>query len=95
MKTINKTVLAVGFILLIEFLYLHDDPLSFGLPFRSVVYCPKSLRAGWNISLPVEIRVDDESIYHARIRKNIFVPWIQVEIHKMIPSTQTNENREN
>lgn len=38
MRIAHKTVLVVLFLLLIEVLYLHVDPLSFGFPFRSVEY---------------------------------------------------------
>jgi hypothetical protein len=38
MRIAHKTALVVLFLLLIEVLYLHVDPVSFGLPFRSVEY---------------------------------------------------------
>jgi hypothetical protein len=38
MKDTKKTVLVVLLILLIEALYLQADPISFGFPFRSVIY---------------------------------------------------------
>jgi hypothetical protein len=56
---------------------------------------PRSHKAGWKVSFPVEIRVDDELRYQARISKNILIPWIQVEIHKTTTATLTDEHCEN
>ena len=38
MRIVKKTVLVILLILLIEILYLQVDPISFGFPFRSVIY---------------------------------------------------------
>jgi cell division protein FtsB len=62
MGIVKKTSLVIVFLLVVEFLYLGGDPLSFGLPFRSVQYKsddfggqrPPSAGAGW----PAAFRVD-------------------------------------
>ena len=38
MRIVHKTILVVILLLLIEILYIHVDPVSFGFPFRSVEY---------------------------------------------------------
>ncbi len=62
MGTVKKTSLVIVFLLVLEFLSLGGNPLSFGLPFRSVQYKPddfagqrpSSAEVGW----PAAFRVD-------------------------------------
>ncbi len=48
------------------------------------------LKAGWNVSYQVEIRVNGKDTYVADIKKSILVPWIQVKIHKKENAAQTD-----
>lgn len=48
------------------------------------------LKPGWNVSYQVEIRVKGKDTYVADIRKSIFVPWIQVKIHKKESAAQAD-----
>ncbi len=53
-------------------------------------YSSESFEAGWNASCRVEVKVDDENMYYAEVRKRLLIPWIQVEIYKKGTATQTD-----
>jgi len=54
---------------------------------------PESFEAGWNASCHVEVKVDDENMYYAEVRKHVLVPWIHVEIYKTENTTKTDSSR--
>jgi hypothetical protein len=68
-------------------------PLEKGRTLSYLRDSSESIKAGWDVSLPVEIHVDDEHIYDGRYKKTIFIPWIQVELNKMAIATQIDERR--
>jgi hypothetical protein len=82
----------------------HDEWLVFeaieseleqlGVPLKgrilSMELNPESFEAGLNASCQAEVKVDDENIYYAEIRKRLLIPWIQVEIYKKGTAIQTD-----
>jgi len=48
---------------------------------RSMMVTPKSFDPGWIASCRAEVEVGNEK-FSAEIRKHVFIPWLQVEIHK-------------
>ena len=82
----------------------HDEWLVFdaieseleqlGVPFNGGISFmelnPESFEAGLNASCRMEVKVDDENMYYAEVRKRLLIPWIQVEIYKKGTATQTD-----
>jgi len=58
MRITKKIALVVLFLLLIEVLYLHVDPLSFGFPFRSVEYTSENITSWVGEEQPFELNVE-------------------------------------
>jgi len=63
-------------------------PLNGGISFMELN--SESFEAGLNASCRMEVKVDDENMYHAEVRKRLLIPWIQVEIYKKGTATQTD-----
>ena len=49
----------------------------------SFITISPSLKTGLNALYQSELRVNGKDMYYVELRKNIFIPWIQVEQYKL------------